>query len=94
MNPLPRRLRNLSIDSKIPHVIIKRSTGNTVDINGNNHWLQRKARYPPVHIETAIFVDSDLYNHMGVNFPKDTERQLVNFVLTMVNAVSIVCSVS
>ncbi|XP_074000179.1 A disintegrin and metalloproteinase with thrombospondin motifs adt-2-like isoform X1 [Rhodnius prolixus] len=89
MNPLPRRLRNLSIDSKIPHVIIKRSTGNTVDINGNNHWLQRKARYPPVHIETAIFVDSDLYNHMGVNFPKDTERQLVNFVLTMVNAVQL-----
>lgn len=42
----------------------------------------------PIHVETAVFVDRDLVRHMVNNFPTDTERELVRFVLAMVNAVS------
>ncbi|XP_062131413.1 A disintegrin and metalloproteinase with thrombospondin motifs 16 isoform X1 [Drosophila sulfurigaster albostrigata] len=42
-----------------------------------------------LHIETAIFVDSDLYRHMEKNFPKDTESQLIRFVLAMINGVQL-----
>lgn len=42
----------------------------------------------PVFVETAVFVDRDLYDHMKINFPIDTERELIRFVLAMINAVS------
>lgn len=42
----------------------------------------------PVFIETAVFVDKDLFDHMKNNFPTDTERELIRFVLAMINAVS------
>ncbi|XP_034477195.1 A disintegrin and metalloproteinase with thrombospondin motifs 16 [Drosophila innubila] len=42
-----------------------------------------------LHIETAIFVDSDLYRHMEKNFPKDTESHLTRFVLAMFNGVQL-----
>jgi hypothetical protein len=42
----------------------------------------------PIHVETAVFVDKDLYQHMALNFPADTERELVRVVLAMINAVS------
>lgn len=42
----------------------------------------------PIHVETAVFVDKDLYQHMALNFPTDTERELVRVVLAMINAVS------
>lgn len=42
----------------------------------------------PVYVETAVFVDRDLYQHMSLNFPTDTEQEVVRFVLAMVNAVS------
>ncbi|KRF79996.1 uncharacterized protein Dvir_GJ22051, isoform E [Drosophila virilis] len=42
-----------------------------------------------LHIETAIFVDSDLYRHMSKNYPKDTESQLIRFVLAMINGVQL-----
>lgn len=42
-----------------------------------------------LHIETAIFVDSDLYRHMERNFPKDTESHLIRFVLAMINGVQL-----
>ena len=42
----------------------------------------------PVHVETAVFVDKDLFQHMALNFPTDTERELVRVVLAMINAVS------
>ncbi|KAH8407513.1 hypothetical protein KR222_004682, partial [Zaprionus bogoriensis] len=42
-----------------------------------------------LHIETAIFVDSDLYRHMERNFPKDTKSQLIRFVLAMINGVQL-----
>lgn len=40
-----------------------------------------------LHIETAIFVDKDLYRHMTKNYPKDTESNLIRFVLAMINGV-------
>lgn len=56
--------------------------------NGANR--QRRAILPAVFVETAVFVDRDLYKHMTVNFPKDTERELVRFVLAMINAVQLI----
>ncbi|KAM3960344.1 LOW QUALITY PROTEIN: ADAMTS metallopeptidase stall [Aphomia sociella] len=50
---------------------------------------QKRAVLPAVFVETAVFVDRDLYKHMTVNFPKDTERELVRFVLAMINAVQL-----
>lgn len=40
-----------------------------------------------LHIETAIFVDKDLYKHMAINFANDTESQIIRFVLALVNGV-------
>lgn len=42
-----------------------------------------------LNIETAIFVDTDLYNHMTKNFPKDTSAHLIRFVLAMINGVQL-----
>ncbi|XP_041985063.1 A disintegrin and metalloproteinase with thrombospondin motifs adt-1 [Aricia agestis] len=51
---------------------------------------QKRALLPAVFVETAVFVDRDLYKHMTVNFPQDTERELVRFVLAMINAVQLI----
>lgn len=40
-----------------------------------------------LHIETAIFVDKDLYKHMAINFANDTESQIIRFVLALINGV-------
>ncbi|KAI5640167.1 reprolysin family propeptide domain-containing protein [Phthorimaea operculella] len=50
---------------------------------------QKRAILPAIFVETAVFVDRDLYKHMTVNFPKETERELVRFVLAMINAVQL-----
>ncbi|XP_037036544.1 A disintegrin and metalloproteinase with thrombospondin motifs adt-1 [Bradysia coprophila] len=42
-----------------------------------------------LHIETAIFVDRDLYKHMAINFANDTESQIIRFVLALVNGVQL-----
>ncbi|XP_059225123.1 uncharacterized protein LOC106087759 [Stomoxys calcitrans] len=42
-----------------------------------------------LYIETAIFVDTDLYTHMAQNFPKDTSSHLIRFVLAMINGVQL-----
>lgn len=42
----------------------------------------------PIFVETAVFVDRDLFDHMKTNFPTDTERELIRFILAMINAVS------
>lgn len=44
----------------------------------------------PAFVETAVFVDKDLFDHMKTNYPVDTERELIRFVLAMINAVSII----
>lgn len=38
-------------------------------------------------IETAIFVDKDLFRHMAKNYPKNTEGNLIRFVMAMINGV-------
>lgn len=40
-------------------------------------------------IETAIFVDRDLYRHMAKNYPKNTEGNLIRFVMAMINGVEV-----
>ncbi|XP_040156246.1 A disintegrin and metalloproteinase with thrombospondin motifs adt-1 [Anopheles arabiensis] len=48
------------------------------------------AKVPDVlHIETAIFIDKDLYRHMSKNYPKNTEAHLIRFVLAMINGVQL-----
>lgn len=42
-----------------------------------------------LYIETAIFVDIDLYKHMAKNFPKNTSSHLIRFVLAMINGVQL-----
>lgn len=42
-----------------------------------------------LHIETAIFVDKDLFRHMAKNFPRNTESHLIRFVLAMINGVQL-----
>lgn len=42
-----------------------------------------------LHVETAIFVDKDLFRHMAKNYPKNTEMHLIRFVLAMVNGVQL-----
>lgn len=38
-------------------------------------------------VETAIFVDKDLFRHMAKNYPKHTEANLIRFVMAMINGV-------
>lgn len=54
--------------------------------NKNRH---KRSLVPAIFVETAVFVDRDLHKHMVVNYPKDTERELVRFVLAMINAVQL-----
>lgn len=49
----------------------------------------KRSLVPAIFVETAVFVDRDLHKHMVVNYPKDTERELVRFVLAMINAVQL-----
>ncbi|XP_031616412.1 A disintegrin and metalloproteinase with thrombospondin motifs adt-1 isoform X2 [Contarinia nasturtii] len=61
--------------------------------------LERRRRYitsgsnrkiPHVlFVETAIFVDRDLFRHMVKNYPKNTEGNLIRFVMAMINGVQL-----
>ncbi|CAH0552165.1 unnamed protein product [Brassicogethes aeneus] len=72
---------------------------NSTEVTQNNDKdltkaLKRRKRetFPPgapVFVETAVFVDRDLFEHMKINFPTDTERELIRFVLAMINAVQL-----
>lgn len=64
----------------------------TFQLNKVKHRIKRRIsateRIPQVlHIETAIFVDKDLYKHMATNFANDTESQIIRFVLALINGV-------
>jgi len=41
-----------------------------------------------LYVEIAVFIDKDLFNHMTTTFPENTEKELIRFVLALVNAVS------
>jgi hypothetical protein len=61
------------------------------DINLISLNRSKRETFPlgtPIFVETAVFVDKDLFEHMKTNFPVDTERELIRFVLAMINAVS------
>ncbi|KAF2369048.1 Peptidase M12B ADAM/reprolysin [Trinorchestia longiramus] len=45
-----------------------------------------------IYVETAVFVDKDLARHMENYFPRDSQEQLVQVVLAMVNAVQLLYS--
>ncbi|EDW31931.1 GL11380 [Drosophila persimilis] len=69
--------------------------------NLKNHQKHRRRRRfigpPPrrwsvpeeLFIETAIFVDRDLFAHMQRNFPANTESKMISFVLAMINGVQL-----
>ncbi|XP_056633352.1 A disintegrin and metalloproteinase with thrombospondin motifs adt-1-like isoform X1 [Diorhabda sublineata] len=62
--------------------------------NGKENGKVRKKRdvFPdgaPAFVETAVFVDRDLFEHMKSNFPHETEREVIRFVLAMINAVQL-----
>ncbi|XP_044263790.1 A disintegrin and metalloproteinase with thrombospondin motifs adt-1-like [Tribolium madens] len=66
----------------------------TKDIKAKVKSLSRSKREAlpfgtPVFVETAVFVDRDLFEHMKTNFPVETERELIRFVLAMINAVQL-----
>lgn len=59
--------------------------------NAENLKRKKRETFPdgaPAFVETAVFVDKDLFDHMKTNYPVDTERELIRFVLAMINAVS------
>lgn len=103
IKPLPKKYWKPPYDV-LPHVIVRKnkpSNDHTQILRESSdnalrrRWLissRRSRRAVPgfeVRIETAVFVDRDLFRHMSSNFPVNTERQLLRFVLAMVNAVSI-----
>ena len=46
--------------------------------------------YPDtVTVETAVFIDESLYNSMKKTFSDDNEEQIINYVLTIMNAVQL-----
>lgn len=66
----------------------KCSVDNPNSIKRIKRRISATEKIPQVlHIETAIFVDKDLYKHMAINFGNDTESQIIRFVLALVNGV-------
>lgn len=69
-----------------------RLDGNAKDSAKDKLRRRKREAFPPgapVFVETAVFVDRDLFEHMKTNFPIDTERELIRFVLAMINAVQL-----
>ncbi|XP_054738435.1 uncharacterized protein LOC129244685 isoform X1 [Anastrepha obliqua] len=77
----------------------KNSNENDRETNKNSQKRRRRRRRyiasgnskipQDLYIETAIFVDRDLFKHMSKNFPDNTESQMIRFVLAMINAVQL-----
>lgn len=76
--------------NKENHMLIKRSAEPkfSEEIYVQTRFKRTSNVENPVFIETAVFVDKDLFDHMKSNYPLDTERELIRFVLAMINAVS------
>lgn len=76
---------------------------NNSAVRGHGHRTRRRTigagsnfsrKIPQIlYVETAIFVDKDLFRHMAKNFPKNTEGNLIRFVLAMINGVCVRASV-
>lgn len=87
-------------DDKVQENLMNRHQMNEMAANKQpNATLLRSKRYiasgsnrkiPHIlFIETAIFVDRDLYRHMAKNYPKNTEGNLIRFVMAMINGVQL-----
>lgn len=101
IHPLPERFGTQShiiyemtqpLNTTTDH--LRFDSGHNVTTSSNEMKKRTKRRIsatekiPQVlHIETAIFVDKDLYKHMAINFANDTESQIIRFVLALVNGV-------
>ncbi|CAH1169956.1 unnamed protein product, partial [Phaedon cochleariae] len=76
---------------------LKNDTKDMRDTKAKKDIFKKKVRvrretFPegaPAFVETAVFVDKDLFEHMKTNFPVNTERELIRFVLAMINAVQL-----
>lgn len=99
ISPLPERFHGLD---ETPHVIVrlenaaklKDSLGKFITVNEHDKLLKirsKRAIWSPsvLNVEIAIFVDQDLYRLMAVNFESNTEKEIIRFVLAMVNAVDL-----
>lgn len=91
VKPLQRVIqKNESITS---HVIIKLDSNINTNEKKNKKRGMRRKRYTSskreLNIETAVFVDRDLYRYMVSMFPNNTERDIFRFVLAIINAVRI-----
>lgn len=72
---------------------LKDALGKFIDVNEIDRVPGVRAKrgiWPPavLNLEIAIFVDQDLYKLMAVSFKSNTEKEIIRFVLAMVNAVS------
>ncbi|XP_075215753.1 A disintegrin and metalloproteinase with thrombospondin motifs adt-2-like isoform X2 [Lycorma delicatula] len=81
----------LLLNDKLKSKTLRDKLVKNIDIRRNRRRIKRTVSDSdtPIHVETAVFVDRDLVRHMVNNFPTDTERELVRFVLAMVNAVQL-----
>lgn len=65
---------------------------NTSTLNLENIRSKRETvtshKNTEIYVETAVFVDKDLFNHMTTIFTENTEKELIRFVLALINAVS------
>ncbi|XP_015368715.1 PREDICTED: A disintegrin and metalloproteinase with thrombospondin motifs 16-like [Diuraphis noxia] len=99
ISPLPERFHGLD---ETPHVIVrlenaaklKDSLGKFIAVNEYSKLPKirsKRAIWSPseLNVEIAIFVDQDLYRLMAVNFESNTEKEIIRFVLAMVNAVDL-----
>ncbi|XP_068620634.1 A disintegrin and metalloproteinase with thrombospondin motifs 16-like [Battus philenor] len=83
--------RNITLDEyKLNLASRNKTIGAFIENISQNSSREKRAISPVIFVETAVFVDRDLYKHMTVNFPNDTERELVRFVLAMINAVQLI----
>ncbi|XP_069173601.1 A disintegrin and metalloproteinase with thrombospondin motifs adt-1-like isoform X2 [Procambarus clarkii] len=97
--PTPRALlgsrsERRSYYDSYDHVVDSRmrsewDTGGDDNYDGRSYGDGRERRGEDLYIETAVFVDRDLYRHMQDNFPTNTEDQVLRVVLAMVNAVQL-----
>lgn len=86
-------------DDQLQEDIKRRIQANEEDEHKFSKHLNRTKRYitsgsnrkiPHIlFVETAIFVDRDLFRHMVKNYPKNTEGNLIRFVMAMINGVQL-----
>lgn len=72
-----------------PELLDRKKRAIGAETSSPTNSTTKKTKPKVLHIETAIFVDKDLYHHMAKNYPKNTETHIIRFVLAMINAVQL-----